>query len=256
MEVSDSVFHVPMFLKEMITIYAVVVLEQKKNIISKSVQQSNVINQVLLISRTHFVQGAVLAILMFKQKSGMKERYKVVSDGVFKFKVVDTENSVIMGFGNKGHIVMLVTTAGKDVAEICAEALNRYEEFSKPCRPKQELATSPSKEDKIYIDNRFNEQNKRIDSLISVVSEYRGKNVKLENQMNDFIKNQNRVDEKINKQAEVVGTKSHNIGVLFENNKNMVKNNADLYGNIARLDNQINLITRRLCDLERLHKNR
>jgi hypothetical protein len=60
-----------MFLKEMITIYAVVVLEQGESQISKGVQQGNVIDQVLLISRTRFVQGAVSVILMFKQRSGI-----------------------------------------------------------------------------------------------------------------------------------------------------------------------------------------
>ncbi len=68
-------FHVQGFLKEMITICAVIVLEQMENLILKSVQQDNIINQGLSTTRTRFVQGAVLVIFMLKQRSGM---FKVI----------------------------------------------------------------------------------------------------------------------------------------------------------------------------------
>lgn len=54
----------------------------------------------------------------------MGGRYKVILEGSWRYKVIDTESRIKLGFGETGQIVMLVTTEGPLIAEICAAALN------------------------------------------------------------------------------------------------------------------------------------
>ena len=54
----------------------------------------------------------------------MGGRYQVILEDSWRYKVIDTESRIKLGFGEVGQIVMLVTTEGPLIAEICAAALN------------------------------------------------------------------------------------------------------------------------------------
>lgn len=50
-------------------------------------------------------------------------RYQVTKDGNWKYRVINAQSRIKMGFGEVGQEVMLVTYS-KEVADICADALN------------------------------------------------------------------------------------------------------------------------------------
>jgi chaperonin cofactor prefoldin len=58
-----------------------------------------------------------------------------------------------------------------------------------------------------------------------------------------------------NAHAKIIIDNSENIGVLIENDRVLVKRNADLIEDIGRVDKQLHLIAKRLKDLETLHKD-
>jgi hypothetical protein len=53
----------------------------------------------------------------------MGGRYKVAKEGNWKYRIVDTQSRIKLGFGEVGQEVMLVTYSNV-VAEICEAALN------------------------------------------------------------------------------------------------------------------------------------
>jgi hypothetical protein len=55
--------------------------------------------------------------------------------------------------------------------------------------------------------------------------------------------------------AKIIVDNSENIGVLIENDRVLVKRNTELKEEVGRADNQFRIITKRLKDLEALHKD-
>lgn len=65
----------------------------------------------------------------------MGGRYQVAKEGNWKYRIVDTQSRIKLGFGEVGQEVMLVTYS-KVVADICEASLNANEEkitaYNKP----------------------------------------------------------------------------------------------------------------------------
>lgn len=53
----------------------------------------------------------------------MGGRYQVAKEGNWKYRIIDTQSRIKLGFGEVGQEVMLVTYS-KVVADICEAALN------------------------------------------------------------------------------------------------------------------------------------